>query len=158
MRQAVMTALGNIEFRDVLKVEGFQAPGCAEDYFVTSVEKLVPLPDSMTFEQGALVEPTSVAVHSTGRPSAAERERGGLSLKGEKTYEETYFISRRYMIHPPYGSAPGSGRCGGPADIVIRCGKTGASMTPVPAPDTPAVSTVLPSGGGSGRGAAQVQL
>jgi len=45
--------------------------------------------------------------------------------------------------------------------IVIRCGKTGASMTPappVPAPDTPAVSTVLPSGGGSGRGAALVQL
>ena len=67
MRQAVITALGNIEFRDVLKVEGFQAPGCAQDYFVTSVEKLVPLPDSMTFEQGALVEPTSVAVRSTGR-------------------------------------------------------------------------------------------
>ena len=42
--------------------------------------------------------------------------------------------------------------------IVIRCGKTGASMAPVPAPDTPAISTVLPSGGGSGSGAALVQL
>jgi len=92
MRQAVMTEPGKIEFGDVpepkpgpgqillrpcrrgdynicdsLKVEGFQAPGCAQDLFVTTKDKIVPLPDSLTFEQGALVEPTSVAVHSTGR-------------------------------------------------------------------------------------------
>jgi 2-desacetyl-2-hydroxyethyl bacteriochlorophyllide A dehydrogenase len=35
--------------------------------FVTTEERIVPLPDSMTLEQGALIEPTSVAVHSTGR-------------------------------------------------------------------------------------------
>lgn len=58
---------GDYHICDVLKVEGFQAPGVAQDYFVTSPHKLVPLPDSMTFEQGALVEPISVAVHSTGR-------------------------------------------------------------------------------------------
>jgi len=58
---------GDYNICDVLKVEGFQAPGCAQDLFVTTQEKIVPLPDSLTFEQGALVEPTSVAVHSTGR-------------------------------------------------------------------------------------------
>ena len=58
---------GDYNICDSLKVEGFQAPGCAQDLFVTTKDKIVPLPDSLTFEQGALVEPTSVAVHSTGR-------------------------------------------------------------------------------------------
>ena len=58
---------GDYNICDVLKVEGFQAPGCAQDLFVTTKEKIVPLPDSLTFEQGALVEPTAVGVHSTGR-------------------------------------------------------------------------------------------
>ncbi len=52
---------------DTLKVQGFQAPGCAQDLFIIKQENMVPLPDSITFEQGALVEPTSVAVHSTLR-------------------------------------------------------------------------------------------
>jgi L-iditol 2-dehydrogenase/threonine 3-dehydrogenase len=51
-----------------LKVEGFQAPGCAQDFFVTNAEKLVILPQDFTHEQGAMVEPCSVAVHATGRP------------------------------------------------------------------------------------------
>lgn len=58
---------GDYNICDVLKVEGFQAPGCAQDFFITTSDKIVPLPDSLTFEQGALVEPTAVAVHSTGR-------------------------------------------------------------------------------------------
>ena len=58
---------GDYNICDSLKVQGFQAPGCAQDYFVTKAEKIVPLPEAFTFEQGALVEPTAVAVHSTGR-------------------------------------------------------------------------------------------
>lgn len=50
-----------------LKVRGFQAPGCAQDLFVTEMEKLVKLPESFSFEQGAFVEPVAVAAHSTGR-------------------------------------------------------------------------------------------
>ncbi|MCF7955681.1 MAG: alcohol dehydrogenase catalytic domain-containing protein [Phycisphaerae bacterium] len=50
-----------------LKVRGFQALGCAQDYFVTEIEKLVKLPSDFTFEQGAFVEPVAVAAHSTGR-------------------------------------------------------------------------------------------
>ena len=58
---------GDYNICDVLRVEGFQAPGCAQDLFITTVDKIVPLPDSLTFEQGALVEPAAVGVHSTGR-------------------------------------------------------------------------------------------
>jgi len=50
-----------------LKVRGFQAPGCAQDLFVTEAEKLVKLPADFTPEQGAFVEPVAVAAHSTGR-------------------------------------------------------------------------------------------
>ena len=50
-----------------LKVEGFQAPGAAQDLFVTTKERIVPFPESMSYEDGALVEPTAVAVHATGR-------------------------------------------------------------------------------------------
>jgi 2-desacetyl-2-hydroxyethyl bacteriochlorophyllide A dehydrogenase len=48
-------------------VRGFQAPGCAQDLFVTEEAKIVPLPASFTFEQGALVEPVAVGVHSVSR-------------------------------------------------------------------------------------------
>jgi len=52
---------------DSLRVQGFQAPGCAQDFFVTDVGRLVPLPDSFTFEQGAFVEPLAVAVRAVAR-------------------------------------------------------------------------------------------
>lgn len=58
---------GDYNICDSLKVQGFQAPGCAQELFVTQAEKIVPLPDDFTFEQGALVEPVAVAVHCSGR-------------------------------------------------------------------------------------------
>jgi L-iditol 2-dehydrogenase/threonine 3-dehydrogenase len=50
-----------------LKVQGFQAPGCAQELFVVPANRLVPLPDGMSFENGALVEPVAVAARATGR-------------------------------------------------------------------------------------------
>ncbi|MBN1912591.1 MAG: zinc-binding dehydrogenase [Pirellulales bacterium] len=58
---------GDYHICDHLKVQGFQAPGCAQQWFVTAVEKVVPLPEDFTFEQGALVEPAAVAVHAVVR-------------------------------------------------------------------------------------------
>jgi len=58
---------GDYHICDVLKVQGFQAPGCAQDLFVTKAANIVPLPASFSFEQGALVEPTAVGVHSVAR-------------------------------------------------------------------------------------------
>jgi L-iditol 2-dehydrogenase/threonine 3-dehydrogenase len=52
-----------------LKVQGFQAPGVAQDLFVIDEDRLVVFPDSMTFEQGAMVEPAAVGAHSTSRAS-----------------------------------------------------------------------------------------
>jgi 2-desacetyl-2-hydroxyethyl bacteriochlorophyllide A dehydrogenase len=58
---------GDYHICDSLAVRGFQAPGCAQDLFVTEAAKIVPLPASFTFEQGALVEPVAVGVHSVSR-------------------------------------------------------------------------------------------
>jgi L-iditol 2-dehydrogenase len=58
---------GDYHICDTLKVRGFQAPGCAQDLFVTEADKIVPLPETFTFEQGALVEPVAVGVHCVTR-------------------------------------------------------------------------------------------
>lgn len=58
---------GDYHICNDLKVQGFQAPGCAQDLFVVPQDRIIPLPESLTFEQGALVEPTAVAAHSTAR-------------------------------------------------------------------------------------------
>jgi len=50
-----------------LKVQGFQAPGVAQDYFVVPEERIIPIPDSMSLDQGAFVEPAAVGAHSTSR-------------------------------------------------------------------------------------------
>lgn len=58
---------GDYHICDSLKVRGFQAPGCAQDLFVTEAQKIVPLPPGFSFEQGALVEPVAVGVHAVSR-------------------------------------------------------------------------------------------
>ena len=63
---------GDYHICDELKVRGFQAPGCAQDLFVTTEERIVAFPDSLTFEQGALIEPAAVAAHSTARLPSLE--------------------------------------------------------------------------------------
>jgi L-iditol 2-dehydrogenase len=66
---------GDYHICDRLKVQGFQAPGCAQDLFVTRAERLVALPDSFTFEQGAFVEPTAVGVHAVARTGGVSGRR-----------------------------------------------------------------------------------
>jgi len=50
-----------------LKVQGFQAPGVAQDFFIVPEERIILLPDTMNLDQGALVEPAAVGAHSTNR-------------------------------------------------------------------------------------------
>lgn len=50
-----------------LKVRGFQAPGCAQEFFVTEADKVIALPSDFRPDQGAFVEPVAVAAHSTGQ-------------------------------------------------------------------------------------------
>jgi L-iditol 2-dehydrogenase len=58
---------GEYHICQALKVQGFQADGVAQELFVTDAEKVVPLPQDFSFEQGALVEPAAVAVHAVRR-------------------------------------------------------------------------------------------
>ena len=53
-----------------LKVEGFQAGGCAQDYFIVPEDRLIRIPETMAYEQGAMIEPVSVGAHSTRKPAS----------------------------------------------------------------------------------------
>jgi L-iditol 2-dehydrogenase len=66
---------GDYHICDQLKVQGFQAPGCAQELWVTRAEKIIPLPETFSYEQGALVEPVSVAVHAVGRAGSISGQR-----------------------------------------------------------------------------------
>lgn len=57
-----------------LKVMGFQTTGMASDYFVVDEDKLTILPDSIGWDEGAMIEPLAVAVHAVKRvPSVEEK-------------------------------------------------------------------------------------
>ena len=51
-----------------LTVEGCSGPeGSAQDYFIIPEDRAVVIPESMTYEQTALVEPVAVGAHATRR-------------------------------------------------------------------------------------------
>src|ERR1700744_1594910 len=50
-----------------LTVQGFVANGSAQDYFVVTEDRIVVVPDHVSYEQAALIEPAAVGAHSTLR-------------------------------------------------------------------------------------------
>ena len=50
-----------------LRVEAFQADGVAQDYFVTTDDRVVVLPEGMSLDYGAMIEPSAVGAHATQR-------------------------------------------------------------------------------------------
>lgn len=48
-----------------LKVQGFQAPGVAQDYFILPEERAYRIDDQVTFDEIALIEPAAVGAHCT---------------------------------------------------------------------------------------------
>lgn len=52
---------------EVLKVMGFQTTGLASEYFVVDAKKALKLPQGMSLEHGAMIEPLAVAVHAVWR-------------------------------------------------------------------------------------------
>ncbi|MFG6348780.1 MAG: alcohol dehydrogenase catalytic domain-containing protein [Lachnospiraceae bacterium] len=54
---------GKYNLCEELKVMGFQTTGTASEFFVADASKVTPIPDEMSFEEGAMVEPLAVAVH-----------------------------------------------------------------------------------------------
>lgn len=54
---------GKYNLCEKLKVMGFQTLGAASEYFAVDASKVTPIPENMSFEEGALIEPLAVAVH-----------------------------------------------------------------------------------------------
>lgn len=58
---------GKYNLCEELKVMGFQTTGVASRFFAVDGSKVTPLPDSMSFDEGAMIEPLAVAVHAVQR-------------------------------------------------------------------------------------------
>ena len=63
---------GNYNICDNLKVHGFQANGCAQDFFAVDEKLVMKIPEPISFDDGALIEPLSVAVSSTEKAGDIE--------------------------------------------------------------------------------------
>ena len=50
-----------------LRVEAFQADGAAQDLFIVDEDRVVKLPEGMSLDYGAMIEPAAVGAHSTSR-------------------------------------------------------------------------------------------
>ena len=59
---------GKYNLCESLKVMGFQSTGMASEYFAVEASKVNRLPDNMTYDEGAMIEPLAVAVHAAKRP------------------------------------------------------------------------------------------
>ena len=58
---------GNYHICNDLKVIGCQADGAAREYIPVDHRLIVKLPEGMSFDYGAMVEPVAVGVHAVGR-------------------------------------------------------------------------------------------
>ena len=58
---------GKYNLCEELKVMGFQTTGVASEYFCVDAQKVTPLPDSFTYNEGAMIEPLAVTIHAAKR-------------------------------------------------------------------------------------------
>lgn len=58
---------GKYNLCEELKVMGFQTTGTASEYFAVDASKVTPLPEEMTYNEGAMIEPLAVTVHAAKR-------------------------------------------------------------------------------------------
>lgn len=58
---------GKYNLCEELKVMGFQTTGTASEYFTVDAVKVTPLPETMSYDEGAMIEPLAVTVHAAKR-------------------------------------------------------------------------------------------
>ena len=58
---------GKYNLCENLKVMGFQTVGTASEYVVMDEKHVTPLPDEMSFDEGAMIEPLAVTVHAANQ-------------------------------------------------------------------------------------------
>ena len=54
---------GKYNLCEELKVMGFQTTGTASEFFAVDASKVTPIPETMSYEEGAMIEPLAGAVH-----------------------------------------------------------------------------------------------
>lgn len=59
--------IGNYNVCTNLKVEGFQAPGVAQDYFAVDADRAYKISNDISLEHIALIEPAAVGAHATSK-------------------------------------------------------------------------------------------
>jgi L-iditol 2-dehydrogenase len=57
---------------DTLKVMGFQTDGAGQEYFAIKADMVLKLPENMSLDEAALIEPVSVVVHALSRAGSVE--------------------------------------------------------------------------------------
>lgn len=58
---------GKYNLCEGLKVMGFQTTGVASEYFAVDAGRVTLLPDEMSYDEGAMIEPLAVAVHAVNQ-------------------------------------------------------------------------------------------
>lgn len=58
---------GKYNLCEELKVMGFQTTGTASEFFAVDANKVTALPEEMSYDEGAMIEPLAVAVHAVKR-------------------------------------------------------------------------------------------
>ncbi len=58
-----------------LKVHGFQTEGVAAEFFSFPAGMVMPLPENLSFEEGAMMEPLAVTCHAIGRAGGVKGKK-----------------------------------------------------------------------------------
>ncbi len=70
-----MCTHGMYHICEELKVMGFQTGGAAQEYFALPAANVLKLPDTMSLEEAAFIEPIAVTVHAITRGGGAEGKK-----------------------------------------------------------------------------------
>ena len=55
-----------------LRVQGFQAPGAAQPFFIVPEDRLIKVDNALSFDDVAVIEPCAVGAHATSKPKTLE--------------------------------------------------------------------------------------
>ena len=58
---------GHYNVCEHLRVQAFQADGAAQDFFVVDDDRVAKLPEGMSLDYGAMIEPSAVGAHASNR-------------------------------------------------------------------------------------------
>ncbi|MEJ2289057.1 MAG: alcohol dehydrogenase catalytic domain-containing protein [Deinococcales bacterium] len=139
---------GRYNICENLRVLGFQAPGGMAESFVVAADRLHPLPESLSVEGGALVEPMAVAVHAARLPGPLAALRVGVigggtiglltavaaTAYGAASVSVADLLAPRREVAEALGLHAGAGLEPGSCDVVFECvGTEGALRASVDA-------------------------